>query len=77
MHPDDEIEQPRVRCRVDPALQARARLALADLHAHAGAALQLERALGSAGPSARAGRIAAGLSAWPEVQAGFCATWRA
>ena len=121
MRPDDELEQPRVRCRValmraelhwadgsadkalarlpaddaagmndelrlralalrcgiDPGLQARARLALADPRAHASAALQLERALGRAGLAARVERIAVGLSAWPEVQASFRATWLA
>ncbi len=71
-----------LRCRIgaDPALQARARLALADPQAHAAAALMLERALGDAasgaGPAARVQRLAAGLAEWPEVQASFIATCR-
>ena len=58
-----------------PALQARARLALADPRAHAGAALQLERALGGVGLQTRVGQLAEGLNAWPQVQASFRATW--
>jgi hypothetical protein len=66
-----------LRCQADssPALHERARQALADPRAHAGAALQLERALGGAGLAARVERLAQGLVAWPEVQASFIATW--
>jgi tetratricopeptide (TPR) repeat protein len=65
-----------LRCQADssPALHERARQALADPRAHAGAALQLERALGGAGLAARVERLAQGLVAWPEVQASFIAT---
>jgi tetratricopeptide (TPR) repeat protein len=65
-----------LHCRIsaDPALHARARLALADPQAHAAAALALERALGGAGLVARVQRLAAALADWPEVQASFIAT---
>jgi hypothetical protein len=67
-----------VRCRIspEPALQERARLALADPQAHAGAALALARAVGGAGLAARVSALAAGLAPWPEVQASFLAVWR-
>jgi tetratricopeptide (TPR) repeat protein len=66
-----------LRCAADgsTALHSRARQALSDPRAHAGAALQLERALGGDGLAARVERLAQGLAAWPEVQMSFRATW--
>jgi hypothetical protein len=67
-----------LRCRTcaDTALHERARRALADPRAHAGAVLALEHALGGAGLAARVASLAAGLAPWPEVQGSFLATWR-
>jgi len=67
-----------LHCAADPtpARLQRAREALADPQAHAGAALQLGRVLGGPALAAQVERQAASLADWPDVQASFRATWR-